>query len=125
MAGEATIIYGLGYTLNADKLPEGRESFDYIDFAYLPYFDRSQLVLVEPAYGARSGAFAVLAKSTVKRGDPQEWDGDYGIQNTELQITAEESAALRNFRDGAREEYPSLFEGGKALSFVLSIIADS
>ncbi len=125
MAGEANIVYGIGYTLDADLLPEGRESFGYIDLAYLSYFNRSQLTLVEPFEGSESGAFAVLASSTVKQGDPQEWESNgYGIQTVDLQITAEESAALQDFRDGFRGEYPELFEGDKALGFVLSITAD-
>lgn len=119
MAGEASINYGIGYSFDPSSLaPDGLELIEGAKF-----FDGSKLLLVHPSYDSFSARFAVLGKSTVYSGDPQEWDYSYGIQLLP-KLKAEEFEAFNRLHAGLRKHYSAVAESVSELGPILSVTAD-
>jgi len=122
MAGEARITIGIGYSFDSELF---RDSDGYFDssFQYGEHFDSKLLQVIEPFYGVENGRFAVIAVSTARSGDPQEWDYDYGLQSFDS-ITSDEFAAFAELVDAFQDMYPGTVDSTSSLGPIVSITAD-
>lgn len=123
MAGESRLTYGVGYSFDGAPLRD-RQGYFNGDFEWSAYFSMAHLRLIEPFHGVDSDRFAILAKSTVTSGDPQDGDFPLGIQPTDLKPTAEELSAFEALLSGLRADFPALFDQEPTFGFVLSVTAD-
>lgn len=120
MAGEARITYGVGYSFDAAALDDPEL---ILGIETDRFFSSELLYLLEPFHGAPDQRFAVLARSTVRSGDPQEWDYSYGIQPTP-KLTVEEFEAFARLHAGLQKHYPALAATVSELGAILSVTAD-
>lgn len=122
MAGEARITYGVGYSFDAAAL-DGPELVLGIETDR--FFSNELLYLVEPFHGAPDQRFAVLARSTVRSDDPQEWNyqHSYGIQPAP-KLTVEEFEAFARLHAGLQKHYPAVAATVSKLGAILSVTAD-
>ena len=128
MAGEAHIVYGLGYRFSGEPF---RDEDGYFEGFYSEeFFDSKLLEIIEPFHGVESPAFAVIARSTMSSGDPAEWSysrrgASYGLQNLNLEPTQAELEAFDRLFAGLNSQYPErIAEKVSDLELVLSITAD-
>lgn len=128
MAGEAHITYGLGYRFPGELFRDEDGYFE--DFHSEDFFDSKLLELIEPFHGVESPAFAVIARSTMRSGDPADWDqsrrgASYGLQNLDLEPTKAEQEAFGKLFSGLNTQYPErMADGVSDLELILSITAD-
>lgn len=122
MAGEARITYGVGYSFDAAVLDDPELS---LGIETDRFFSNELLYLVEPFHGAPDQRFAVLARSTVRSDDPQEWNYrySYGIQPAP-KLTVEEFEAFARLHAGLQKHYPALAATVSELGAILSVTAD-
>jgi len=122
MAGEAHITTGVGYSFDAFPM---RDMDGYFDSSFFDghYFDSKLLQLIEPFHGVENARFAVIARSTARSGDPQEWPHRYGVQSF-VPITSEEFAAFAVLLDSFRQGIPRVLNDISELGPIVSITAD-
>lgn len=122
MAGEARITYGVGYSFDAAALDDPELIFGIETDRF---FSNELLYLVEPFHGAPDQRFAVLARSTVRSDDPQEWNYQYsyGIQPAP-KLTVEEFEAFARLHAGLQKHYPAVAATVSELGAILSVTAD-
>lgn len=122
MAGEARITYGVGYSFDAAALEDPERIYGLSEESF---FSQDQFLLVEPFHGAPDQRFAILARSTVRSDDPQEWSYQYsyGIQPTP-KLTEVEFAAFTKLHAGLQKHYPELAATVSELGPILSVTAD-
>jgi len=128
MAGEAHIIYGLGYRFSGGPF---RDEHGYFEgFEYESYFDPEFLYSIDPFHGVENPDFAVIARSTMRSGDPADWGSsrtrtDYGLQNLNLEPTEAEQEAFGRLFAGLNTQHPEkIADGASDLELILSITAD-
>lgn len=121
MAGEAYLTYGLGHSFSAKEVD--RDLIEMMD--YEPWFPKT-LTVITPFHGSKEDLFAVVAKSTVRSGDPQEWDHGYGVQKlpSELTEAETESFALLFEELAQREELSKVLSTAPTFGLVISLTAD-
>lgn len=122
MAGESHITIGVGYSFDAFPM---RDLDGYFDSSFFEehHFDSKLLQLVEPFHGVENARFAVIARSTARSGDPQEWSHGYGVQSFEP-ITSDEFAAFAVLLDAFRHGIPRVLENISEFGPIVSITAD-
>ncbi len=120
MAGEARTTYGVGYSFDAAALEDPELIYGLSED---PFFSRDQFLSVEPFHGVSDQRFAILARSTVRSGDPQELDYSYGIQPTP-KLTEDEFAAFVKLHAGLQKHHPELAATVSELGPILSVTAD-
>ena len=122
MAGEARITYGVGYSFDAAALDDPEL---ILGIETDRFFSSELLYLLEPFHGAPDQRFAVLARSTVRSGDPQEWNYQYsyGIQPAP-KLTVEELEAFARLHAGLQKHYPAVAATVSELGAILSVTAD-
>lgn len=122
MAGEAHITIGVGYSFDAFPM---RDLDGYFNSSFFDghYFDSKLLQLVEPFHGVENTRFAVIARSTARSGDPQEWSHGYGVQSFEP-ISSDEFAAFAALLDAFRQGIPRVLDKISEFGPIVSITAD-
>lgn len=119
MAGEAHITYGVGYSFAANPISEE----DLQGLYQKHYFDGDRLTLAGPDRDSGNPRFAILARSTVYSGDPQEWSYSYGVQLLP-KIQPEEFEAFTRIHAGLQKHYPAVAKTVSELGPVLFVTAD-
>jgi len=122
MAGEAYLQIGLGYSFDAFPM---RNLDGYFDSSFFDdhYFDSKLLQLIEPFHGVENGRFAVIARSTARSGDPQEWDHGYGVQSFGS-ATPEELVAFDVLLESFRQGIPRVLSSMSQFGPVVALTAD-
>jgi len=122
MAGEAHITVGVGYSFDAFPMRDLDGHFDE-SFFHEHFFDSNLLQLIEPFHGVENERFAVIARSTARSGDPQDWSHGYGVQSFEP-ITSDEFAAFAVLLNSFREGIPRILNNISEFGPIISITAD-
>lgn len=122
MAGESRITLGVGRSFDGAFL----RTFDgYFEdgFQYESYFDSERLRFIEPFHGVKDDSFAVVALSTLRWGDPQEWDYPYGIQKIGT-LSFEDLEAFAVLQAALEIHHPKLAQSASELGVIISVTAD-
>jgi len=122
MAGEAYLQIGLGYSFDAFTM---RNLDGYFESSFFEeaHFDSNLLQLIEPFHGVENGRFAVIARSTARSGDPQEWSHGYGVQPFGS-ITPEEIKAFDVLLESFRQGIPRVLSSMSKFGPVVALTAD-
>jgi len=122
MAGEAHLQIGLGYSFDAFPMRNLDGHFD-LSFFEEAHFDSSLLQLIEPFHGVENGRFAVIARSTARSADPQEWSHGYGVQSFGS-VRPEELVAFDVLLESFRQGIPRVLSSISKFGPVVALTAD-